>query len=69
MNLCINRLIIQTISKYWQQNSIKFGIGKDNQEQVLLPVLEGILKTSLHVVSFGTVQKYKRRNRIERDNL
>ena len=69
MNLGTNRLIIQTILNNWQQNSIKFGIGKDNQEQVLLPVLEGILKTSVRVVDFVKVQKYKRRNRIERDDL
>jgi hypothetical protein len=55
MNLGTNRLIIQTILKNGQQIINKFGIGKDNHERVLFPVLEDILKTSIRVVVFVKV--------------
>jgi len=55
MNLGTNRRVIQTILKNVQQNINKFGIGKDNHERVLLPVLEDIFKTSIRVVVFVKV--------------
>tara|TARA_B110000196_G_C20470106_1_gene353217 strand:+ start:33 stop:215 length:183 start_codon:yes stop_codon:yes gene_type:complete len=59
MNLGTNRRVIQTILKNVQQNINKFGIGKDNHERVLLPVLEDIFKTSIRVVVFVKVYNIK----------
>jgi len=59
MNLGTNRRVIQTILKNVQQNINKFGIGKDNHEWVLLPVLEDIFKTSIRVVVFVKVYNIK----------